>query len=61
MSRKPYDEATLVSWAIEMWLAPVFTQRAYDAIAQSAVTPSAKAAAADMPAPVAHRPTPHTS
>jgi hypothetical protein len=60
MWRTPDDEGSLVSWAIEMWLAPVFTQRAYDAIAQKAVTPSAKAAA-DIPAPVAHRPTPHSS
>jgi hypothetical protein len=58
MWRTPDDEGSLVSWAIEMWLAPVFTQRAYDAIAQKAVTPKA---AADIPAPVAHRPTPHSS
>jgi hypothetical protein len=58
VSRKPHDEATLVSWAIEMWLAPVFTQRAYDAIAQNAVTSSPKAADASDPV---HRSTPHTS
>jgi hypothetical protein len=61
MSRNPDDEGTLVSWAIEMWLAPIFTQRAYDAIAQNAVTPTAKGATADTSAPIVQRPTPHSS
>jgi hypothetical protein len=61
--RQPDDEGTFVSWAIEMWIAPAFTQRVYEGLAQQLM----QAAAAERPSqladgdPPVHRPTPHNS